>query len=81
MTTPLPTLLDCESVVRRLWPFLDGALPEGERARVLAHLAACEGCSSHYDFAQAFLVAVRQSAPVADNQFAALRTRVERSLR
>ena len=80
MTSELPTLLQCEEVVQRLWPHLDGALPEAERARVLAHLAGCKGCRSHYDFAQAFLDAVRAAAPAADDEFAALRARVELSL-
>ncbi len=81
MTTELPTLMDCEEVVQRLWPYLDGALPEGERTRVLAHLVGCTGCTSHYDFAQAFLDAVRAAAPAVDAEFATLRTRVESSLR
>jgi anti-sigma factor (TIGR02949 family) len=55
---------DCDEVVRRLWPHLDGALPESERARVVAHLEECDGCRSHHDFAQAFLDAVRRAAPV-----------------
>jgi len=80
MTNTPPTQFDCEEIVRRLWPHLDGALPEGERAGVLAHLAGCSGCRSHYDFAQAFLTAVRAAAPGGDGEFAALRERVERSL-
>lgn len=80
MTTELPRQLACEEIVRRLWPHLDGALPESERQHVLAHLAACEGCRSHYDFAQAFLHAVRSAAPADEETFANLRARVERSL-
>lgn len=81
MMTRRQAPLDCEEIVQRLWPHLDGALPEAERARVLAHLAGCEGCRSHYDFAQAFLDAVRAAGPAAEIEFSALRARVEHSLR
>jgi anti-sigma factor (TIGR02949 family) len=54
---------DCESIVRRLWPFLDGKLPETDRAIIVDHLARCTECRSHYDFARAFLEAVHGLAP------------------
>ncbi len=66
---------DCELVVMRLWPYLDGALSEDERERVVQHLEVCRDCHSHYDFANAFLDAVaaaRSELKVGD----ALRTRV-----
>jgi len=44
----MPNRLDCEQVVRRLWPFLDGALPDTDRVRV----------------ASAFLDAVRDARPL-----------------
>ncbi|MBA3656542.1 MAG: zf-HC2 domain-containing protein [Gemmatimonadaceae bacterium] len=66
---------ECEAVVRRLWPFLDGALPESEKARIIAHLEECSDCSSHFAFAQAFLEAVREAKPPVD-EYAALRLRV-----
>ena len=66
---------ECEAVVRRLWPFLDGALPESEREGVVAHLERCDNCTSHIDFARSFLEAVRQTRP-ADAEYAQLRTRV-----
>ena len=46
MTPTVSAPLGCDEVVRRLWPHLDGALPESERARVVAHLEACAGCRS-----------------------------------
>ena len=76
MTQILSDRFDCQEVVRRLWPHLDGALPESERTRVVAHLEECDGCRSHYDFAQAFLDAVRRAAPAAEG-FDRLRARVE----
>ena len=79
MTPTVSAPLGCDEVVRRLWPHLDGALPESERARVVAHLEACAGCRSHYDFAAAFLEAVRKSH--APDEFAALRFRVAAAVR
>ncbi len=79
MTLTVLAPLGCDEVVRQLWPHLDGALPESERARIVAHLEACEGCRSHYDFAAAFLEAVRTSH--APDQFASLRSRVAAALR
>jgi anti-sigma factor (TIGR02949 family) len=55
----------CESVVRQLWPYLDGKVDEAERSRVVAHLEGCERCASHMDFARAFLEAVGRFGPQA----------------
>jgi anti-sigma factor (TIGR02949 family) len=63
MTSRPLTLNDCESIVRRLWPFLDGKLPESDRAIIVAHLADCTNCRSHFDFARAFLEAVHKVQP------------------
>lgn len=78
-------LLSCEDIVHRLWPFLDGALPETERAAVVAHLEGCAGCRSHHDFARAFLDAVHQAhhathARSAPGEFSALQARVEAAI-
>lgn len=79
MTHTLLDIADCESVVRRLWPFLDHALPDTERAIVAQHLATCVDCRSHFDFAAAFLSAVHASgAPIADVE--ALRARIVAAL-
>ena len=74
MSRPL-SLNDCESIVRRLWPFLDGKLSESDRGIIVAHLASCANCRSHFDFARAFLEAVHkvQPAQAADD---GLRARV-----
>jgi mycothiol system anti-sigma-R factor len=74
-----PTRLECEEVVARLWPHLDGALPDSERERVIAHLEGCAGCTSHYEFARAFLDAVRRSEE-APEEFGALRDRVRAAI-
>lgn len=65
----------CEEVVERLWPYLDGALPDSERPRVAEHLAGCDECTSHFDFAQEFLDAVSSASQSAPDK-AALRERV-----
>lgn len=69
---------DCEDIVRRLWPYLDGRLADGEREWVAVHLAACEECASHFGFARAFLDALHASRSEAANtaDTAALRERV-----
>ena len=71
----MPTRTECEAVVRRLWPYLDGALPEIDRERIVRHIQRCANCASHVDFARAFLEAVRTARPPVD-EFAALRSRV-----
>lgn len=79
MTHKVSAPIGCDEVVRQMWPHLDGALPESERARIVAHLEACADCRSHYDFAAAFLEAVRKSH--APDEFASLRSRVAAALR
>lgn len=66
---------ECEHVVSQLWPYLDGALSEDSRERIVRHLERCADCHSHYDFSNAFLDAVAAARPhlkIGD----ALRTRV-----
>jgi predicted anti-sigma-YlaC factor YlaD len=65
MTSRPLSLNDCESIVRRLWPFLDGKLAEIDRGIIVAHLADCVNCRSHFDFARAFLEAVHKVRPPA----------------
>lgn len=72
---PAYSRADCEAIVRRLWPFLDGGLPEPEVARIAEHLAACRECASHFDFARAFLAALHAAQPGATSDDA-LRERV-----
>ena len=60
----MPTNEICREIVRQLWPYLDGALPDEWRARVAEHLESCTNCHSHFDFERAFLDAVRESGAV-----------------
>lgn len=70
---------DCEAAAEQLWPYLDGALPDDERERVVQHLETCLNCTSHLDFARVFLEAVHE-APVSEGEFDAVRARVLVSL-
>lgn len=76
-TKPTPDRSECEAVVRRLWPYLDGALAGDDRERVAQHLEFCAGCASHFDFARAFLDAVaRAQAGAPQEELGELRSRV-----
>ena len=71
----MPSPEVCREIVRQLWPYLDGALPDEWKERVAEHLEGCDNCRSHFDFERAFLDAVRQAdLPVGD--FEPLRARV-----
>jgi anti-sigma factor (TIGR02949 family) len=71
----MPNPEECREIVRQLWPYLDGALPDEMQARVSHHLETCMDCRSHYDFELAFLEAVRSSGNLGDD-FEPLRVRV-----
>lgn len=77
MTTDTP--LDCEATVRRLWDYLDAALPPARVAEVEAHLATCAHCPAHFAFARAFLAALA-AGPREPEVTPALRARVRRAL-
>jgi anti-sigma factor RsiW len=70
---------DCEAIVRRLWPYLDDALSESDRERVIRHLEECDACTSHFRFAEEFLRAVHQARP-AHEDFTRLQSRVSAAL-
>jgi anti-sigma factor RsiW len=44
-STPLP----CKQLVELVTDYLEGALPPGERARIDAHLAGCDACTTYLD--------------------------------
>lgn len=39
--------LTCQEFVEMVTAFLENALPDADRARVEAHLAACDGCEQY----------------------------------
>jgi anti-sigma factor (TIGR02949 family) len=53
------TTLDCESAMRRLWEYLDSALPEPDLAAIRTHVEACASCREHMEFERWLLAAVR----------------------
>ena len=57
---------DCEQIVRRMWPHLDGVLSEADRVAITRHLEGCDACTAHFKFAQSFLEAVHEAKPEAE---------------
>jgi anti-sigma factor (TIGR02949 family) len=51
--------IDCLAAVRQLWDYLDEELTDDRMAIVRNHLAQCERCLPHHDFAKHFLASVR----------------------
>jgi anti-sigma factor RsiW len=41
--------LACRELVELVTDYLEGALPEAERARFEAHIAACPGCTAYLE--------------------------------
>ncbi|MES2303976.1 MAG: zf-HC2 domain-containing protein [Gemmatimonadota bacterium] len=75
-----PRPIDCETVARNLWEYLDGELPEERMMEIAAHLRDCLGCASHAAFEQALLdhIAMVRREPT---DLPALEVRVRRALR
>jgi anti-sigma factor (TIGR02949 family) len=75
-------VIDCDTAVRRLWDYLDGRLSAIAREEVEAHLATCELCPPHFEFAQHVRTAIAASgAPVpAELEVTDLRVRVRDAL-
>jgi anti-sigma factor RsiW len=50
MSDPTTTdALSCQELVELVTEYLEGTLPEGERARFDGHLRDCEGCRVYLD--------------------------------
>jgi anti-sigma factor RsiW len=73
--------LDCVELVELVTEYLEGALTPAERARVDAHLADCDGCTSYVEQVRMTIVAAGHLAPddlppgVMDRLLAAFRER------
>jgi anti-sigma factor (TIGR02949 family) len=55
-------MLDCESVMRQLWDYLDGELTLERAAAIRAHIEMCQRCYPQHEFERSFLDAVAASA-------------------
>ena len=44
-----PVEMNCQTLVELVTDYLEGALPEPDRARLEVHLAACEGCTRYLE--------------------------------
>ncbi len=55
-------MIDCQDVMKRLWEYLDGELPDEDVAKLREHVAICGRCSPQYRFQIAFLGLVARAA-------------------
>ena len=55
-------MLDCESVMRQLWDYLDVELTPDSMVAIRAHVEMCTRCYPQYEFERSFLDAVATSA-------------------
>lgn len=51
-------MLDCDTVMRQLWDFLDEELTPDRMEAIREHLKMCERCHPHAEFERSFLRAV-----------------------
>lgn len=63
MQEPDAAMLDCESVMRRLWDYLDEELTPEHMERIRRHVEMCAQCHPQFEFEQAFLAAVHRTRP------------------
>ncbi|GAC1515699.1 MAG: hypothetical protein NVS1B4_07270 [Gemmatimonadaceae bacterium] len=54
MTVDRP-MLDCDSVMRQLWDYLDGELTPDRMSAIREHLAVCARCHPQMEFERTFL--------------------------
>ena len=53
---------DCNTMISRLYHFLDGELTEQRRAKIQGHLDACPSCYSAFDFEAELRIVVANRA-------------------
>lgn len=73
-------MLDCESVMRQLWDYLDDELSADRMVAIRAHLAVCARCYPQYEFERAFLTALERAQRTHSDP-TGLRARVSAALR
>jgi anti-sigma factor (TIGR02949 family) len=54
-------MIDCDTVMRQLWDYLDGELTPERSDAIRRHVEMCSRCRPHSEFERAFLVAVKRS--------------------
>jgi anti-sigma factor RsiW len=59
---PYPIGMTCQELVELVTEYLEGSLPEDQRARFEAHLAACSGCADYVQQMQLTISAAGQLA-------------------
>ena len=75
------TRSECEQAMRQLWAYLDGATSAADRERIAQHLAACDACTSHFNFERSFLDSLHRLRNDAAADFSSLREKVLGGLR
>ena len=56
-TTSVP-MLDCGSVMRQLWDYVDGELTPQRMEEIRVHVEMCQRCYPQYEFERSFLDAI-----------------------
>ena len=51
-------MLDCESVMRQLWDYVDAELTPQRMDEISAHVEMCQRCYPQYEFERSFLDAI-----------------------
>ena len=79
-TTPSP--IDCSTAIRRLWDYLDGYLSSVAKDEVEMHLATCELCAPHFEFAERMKQSLAKTTlpAISSEEEARLRDRVRGAL-
>jgi anti-sigma factor RsiW len=57
--------LSCQELVELVTDYLEGVLPEVERARFDAHLATCDGCKTYVEQMRATLRVTGELTPAS----------------
>ena len=55
--------LVCREFVELVTDYLDGALPDAERARFEAHLAECDGCAGYLEDTRRLVGTLHETSP------------------
>jgi hypothetical protein len=69
-------VLDCQTVTRELWDYLEGELGDQRSEAIRAHLGLCELCEPYVSFHQAYLDIAAASATRSPEAIGQLRRRV-----